>query len=63
MGHNPAVRELVEFLDDGQGDPEARRALDTGFPTCGVAVLDLAAPFAAVAPDGATLSGFRVPGH
>jgi phosphohistidine phosphatase len=62
VGHNPAVRELVELLDDGQGDPAARRMLDTGFPTCGVAVLDLTAPFAAVAPGAATLSVFAVPG-
>ncbi len=62
VGHNPAVRELVEFLDDGQGDPAARRTLDTSFPTCGVAVLDLATPFADVAPGAATLSVFAVPG-
>ncbi len=62
VGPNPAVRELVELLDDGQGDPAARRTLDTGFPTCGVAVLDLTVPFAAVAPGAATLSVFAVPG-
>jgi phosphohistidine phosphatase len=62
VGHNPSVGELAGILDDGQGSPAARRDLDAGFPTGGVAVFSLAEPFAAIAPGAATLSDFSVPG-
>ena len=62
VGHNPSIGELAAALDDGQGTPDARRAVDRGFPAGGVAVFELAVPFAAVAPGSATLSGFAVPG-
>jgi phosphohistidine phosphatase len=62
VGHNPSVGELADVLDDGQGSPAARRDLDAGFPTGGVAVFSLATSFAAIAPGTATLSAFTVPG-
>jgi phosphohistidine phosphatase len=62
VGHNPSMGELAAVLDDGQGNPAARRALDAGFPTGGLAVFLLSAPFAALAPGAATLSDFTVPG-
>ena len=62
VGHNPSVGELAGVLDDGRGDPVARRKVEAGFPAGGVAVFDLAVPFTAVGPDAATLSDFRVPG-
>jgi phosphohistidine phosphatase len=62
VGHNPSIGELAAALDDGQGDPAARRDVGDGFPTGGVAVFTLGTPFSAVAPGAATLDGFAVPG-
>lgn len=62
VGHNPSVGELAGVLDDGRSDPVTRRAVEAGFPAGGVAVFDLAVPFAAVGPGAATLSDFRAPG-
>jgi phosphohistidine phosphatase len=62
VGHNPSIGELAAALDDGQGDPAARRDVGAGFPTGGVAVFTLGTPFSAVAPGAATLDGFAVPG-
>ncbi|MGY1637972.1 SixA phosphatase family protein [Geodermatophilus sp. SYSU D00742] len=62
VGHNPSVGQLVGLLDDGQGSPVARREAQAGFPAGGVAVFDLAVPFAAIAPGTATLSDFTRPG-
>jgi phosphohistidine phosphatase len=62
VGHAPSVRELAAVLDDGTGDPEARRGVSAGFPTGGVAVLHLDQPFAGLAPGTARLRAFAVPG-
>ena len=62
VGHNPSIGELAAVLDDGQGSPAARRDVDAGFPTGGVAVFIIATPFAAVEQGAATLSDFTVPG-
>jgi phosphohistidine phosphatase len=62
VGHNPSIGELTDALDDGTGDPAARRDAAAGFPTGGVAVLDLDRPFAALAPGTARLVAFAVPG-
>jgi phosphohistidine phosphatase len=62
VGHNPSVGELVAVLDDGQGDPDARRAAEAGVPTGAVAVFVLDPPFAAIAPGAARLEAFAVPG-
>lgn len=62
VGHNPSLAELAEVLDDGRGSPDARRRLDAGFRTGGVAVFTLAAPFAEIAEGAATLSDFTAPG-
>ena len=63
VGHNPSIGELACVLDDGQGSPAARREIDAGFRTGGVAVFTLATPFSAIAPGAATLSDYTVPGH
>ena len=62
VGHNPSIGELAADLDDGQGEPAARRAVEAGFPTGGVAVFLLGTPFAAVTPGTARLHDFAVPG-
>jgi phosphohistidine phosphatase len=61
VGHNPSIGELAAALDDGRGDPAARRAVESGFPTAGVAVFSLAGPFADIAPGTATLDDFTAP--
>lgn len=63
VGHNPAIRELADALDDGRGSPAARRELDAGFRAGAAAVFELGGPFAAVAPGVATLRDFAVPGR
>ena len=61
VGHNPSIGELAHDLDDDEGSATARRDLHAGFPTGGVAVFTLAAPFGELAPGTATLTDFRTP--
>lgn len=58
VGHNPSVWELTTALNDAPDRPQAV----AGFPTGGVAVLDLAVPHAEVAPGTASLAAFAAPG-
>ena len=62
VGHNPSIAGLAAALDDGEGAPEARRDVGSGFPTGGVAVFALSASFGEVAPGTARLEAFAVPG-
>ncbi|WP_448616847.1 SixA phosphatase family protein [Modestobacter sp. URMC 112] len=62
VGHNPSIGELAMALDDGSGDPVARREVGAGFPTGGVAVFTLSTPFDAAEPATARLDQFTVPG-
>jgi phosphohistidine phosphatase len=62
VGHNPSIGELSAILGDDGGSPEARQAVDRGFPAGGVAVFVVPGPFAAVEPGSATLTDFVVPG-
>jgi phosphohistidine phosphatase len=61
VGHNPSVGVLAAELDGGEGDPDARSGLQDGFPAGGVAVFDLAVPFAGLSSGAATLRAFDVP--
>jgi phosphohistidine phosphatase len=63
VGHNPSIGSLASILDGGQGSPAGRRDVEAGFPTGGIAVFTLTAPFDALVPGGATLTDFVVPGH
>jgi phosphohistidine phosphatase len=40
VGHNPTMGQLVQLLDDGEGDPAASNAMVRGFPTSAVAVFE-----------------------
>jgi len=62
VGHNPSIGALVAALDDGDGDPAARRAAEAGFPTGGVAVFTVATSFATLGPGAARLDAVTVPG-
>lgn len=62
VGHNPSVSALAITLDDGAGEAGARRQLTLGFPTAGVAVLDLgASTWAQAAAAACTLAAFAAP--
>jgi phosphohistidine phosphatase len=61
VGHNPSMGELASALDDGQGDPGARRSLQAGFPTGAVAVFEVGGTYGELEPGAATLSAFDVP--
>jgi phosphohistidine phosphatase len=62
VGHNPSIGELAAVLDGGQGNPAARRDVEAGFPTGGVAVFTLPMPFAAITPGAARLDDVTVRG-
>ena len=62
VGHNPSIGQLSAILGDGGGSPEARQAVERGFPAGGVAVFVVPGPFAAIEPGSATLTDFVVPG-
>lgn len=61
VGHNPAFAALAYQLDDGAGDPDARREMHASFPTSAVAVFDRAGPWSSVGADAATLIAFAAP--
>ena len=60
VGHNPSFGELAEALDDGSGDPAARRELRSGFPTSAVAIYGPTREWAVLQPSSARLLAFGV---
>lgn len=60
LGHEPGVSELVLRLC-GPGNPDLRTRVATKFPTCAVAVLTAAQPWAALRPGHAELQTFTTP--
>ncbi|MDQ1729909.1 MAG: phosphohistidine phosphatase [Pseudonocardiales bacterium] len=61
VGHNPSFEVLAQELDDGQGDPEARQRLRSGYPTGGIAVFELSGTWSDLRPGSATLREFAAP--
>lgn len=61
VGHNPSMHGLAVALDDGGGAREFSEALAGGYPTCGIAVFDVAGPWSEVAPGAGRLRTFTVP--
>lgn len=53
VGHNPSMHALAAALDDGAGDAAARDALSDDFPTCAIAIFDVATAW----PDATTGTG------
>lgn len=63
VGHNPTTATLAHLLDDGDPDPDAFRALSTGFPPAALAVLSVAVPWADLAAGTGHLLAFHVGGQ
>jgi phosphohistidine phosphatase len=62
VGHNPAIHAVAAVLADGRGDERAIADLAEGFPTSGIAVLDVEGDWADLAAGSASLRAFAVPG-
>jgi phosphohistidine phosphatase len=45
LGHNPTAASLAQLLDDGNPEPEAFRAMSSGFPAGALAVLEVGVPW------------------
>ena len=60
VGHNPGCEELATSLAGG-GDVTARTSMARKYPTSGIAVLNLSAPWAQSAPRQAELVEFQIP--
>jgi phosphohistidine phosphatase len=61
VGHNPSTQALAVTLDDGRGDPAARHEIEGKYPTSGIAVFDVATPWADLDEHTATLVAFTAP--
>lgn len=61
VGHNPAFGALAYELDDGAGDPDARREMHAAFPTSAVAVFDVPAPWSSVGAGAGRLVAYSAP--
>jgi phosphohistidine phosphatase len=55
VGHNPAIGQFANDLDDGDGKASARQEMGRRFPAGAVAVFDVGLRFADLGPGGATL--------
>ena len=63
IGHNPMMEDLAMALA-GDGDPAARAALNSGFPTSGLAVIRFPGGLTGAAPGNGYLEAFLTPaGH
>ena len=60
VGHNPTMAHLVHLFDDGSADPVAFAGISAGFPTCALAVLELAGEWAALDLGGARIADYHV---
>lgn len=60
VGHNPTMAHLVHLLDDGSADPVAFAEVSAGFPTAGVAVLEVAGAWADLEMAAARIVAFHV---
>lgn len=62
VGHNPMMEDLAIALT-GNGVNDARRRLESGFPTAGLAVIRFEGPLCDVAPGHGRLDAFLHPGN
>ena len=61
VGHNPMMEDLALALPERR-ESEAYAALQAGFPTCGLAVIDFATALASASLGMGALRDFLVPG-
>lgn len=61
VGHNPSMHGLAITLSDGDGDPAAELGVRTDYPTCGVAIFDVADSWSDLDLGVATLRNFDAP--
>jgi phosphohistidine phosphatase len=50
VGHNPTVHAAAYGIDDGEGDPDARRWLRSEFPTSALAIFEIDGEWHEVGP-------------
>ena len=60
IGHNPTVSELVDLLNDGEGDPEIEARLLEGYPTAALTVFDVGTPWSKVSDHSLRVTHFHV---
>ncbi|WP_042376158.1 SixA phosphatase family protein [Streptacidiphilus melanogenes] len=61
VGHNPGVQGLAEILSGEFDDDSLTRLRATGFPTAGVAVIDVPGPWKTLEPGVGRLRAFHAP--
>lgn len=59
VGHQPTVGDLAHLLDDGMADHAALHRMLHGFPSCSVAVFEIAGEWADLGPETGRLVDFR----
>jgi phosphohistidine phosphatase len=60
IGHNPMMEDLAAAIS-GSGDPSARAALSSGFPTAGLAVIAFPGSLKHASPGNGYLEAFYMP--
>lgn len=60
IGHNPMMEDLATAVS-GDGDPSARAALSSGFPTSGLAVIAFPGSLKQASPGNGYLEAFHTP--
>ncbi len=60
IGHNPTMAELVDLLNDGEGDPEIEARLLDGFPTAAVAVFEVRTAWSKLSDHSLRVTRFHV---
>jgi phosphohistidine phosphatase len=60
IGHNPMMEDLATAIS-GDGDPDARATLASGFPTSGLAVIGFPNGLKKAAPGAGYLEAFHTP--
>ena len=60
IGHNPSAGEIVNQLDDGDGDPEAIHQMLHGFPAGALVVYEVEVPWSELGEQTGRVSDFYV---
>lgn len=60
VGHNPTTSELVDLLNDGEGDPDIESRLLDGYPTAAVTVFDVNTVWSKISDHALRLTHFHV---